>query len=62
MMFECVLGHFAKLSHVKNANLCSSLSALFWGTKDAKHAFYSIRRKMMFGNVSEHFSNLRHIK
>jgi hypothetical protein len=42
-------------------NFCSSLSALFW-TKVAKHAFYSIARKKMFGSVSEHFANLRHIK
>jgi hypothetical protein len=43
-------------------NLCLSLNALFRGTKVAKHAFYSIGPKMMFGSVSEHFDNLWHIK
>jgi hypothetical protein len=28
----------------------------------AKHPFYYIQPKMMFGSVSEHFANLRHIK
>jgi hypothetical protein len=42
-------------------NLCSSLSAQFQ-TKVAKHASYSIGRKMMSGSVSEHFANIRHIK
>jgi hypothetical protein len=27
-----------------------------------KHPFYSIGPKMMFGCVSEHFANLRHVK
>jgi hypothetical protein len=35
---------------------------LFHGTEVAKHPFYSIRPKMMFGSVSEHFANLRHVK
>jgi hypothetical protein len=43
-------------------NLCSCPNALFWCTKVAKHPFYSIRTKMMFGIVSEHFANLRHVK
>jgi hypothetical protein len=38
-------------------NLCSSLNALFRGTKVAKHPF-----KMMFGSVSEHFANIRYVK
>jgi hypothetical protein len=37
-------------------------NALFRGIEVAKHPFYSIRPKMMFGSVSEHFANLRHAK
>jgi hypothetical protein len=37
----------------------SGLSALFQCTKVAKHPFYSIRHKMMFGGVSKHIANLR---
>jgi hypothetical protein len=33
----------------------SGLNALFRGTKVAKHPFYSIRPKMLFRSVSEHF-------
>jgi hypothetical protein len=40
----------------------SGLNALIQGTEIAKHPFYSIRPKMMFGSVSEHFANLRHVK
>jgi hypothetical protein len=40
----------------------SGLNALFWCTKLGKHPFYSIRPKMMFGSVTEHFFNLRHVK
>jgi hypothetical protein len=43
-------------------NLCSCPSALFRCTKVVKHPFYSIGTKMMFGSVSEHFANLRHVK
>jgi hypothetical protein len=44
-------------------NLCFGLvCTLFQGTEVAKHKFYSIRPKMMFGSVSEHFANLRHVK
>jgi hypothetical protein len=43
-------------------NLCSHLNALFRGTKVAKHPFYSIGTRTMFGSVSEHFANLRHVK
>jgi hypothetical protein len=46
----------------KLPNLCSSLNALLHGTKVVKHPFYSIGRKLMFGSVSEHFANLRHVK
>jgi hypothetical protein len=34
-------------------------NALFRGIEVAKHPFYSIRPKMMFGSVSEHLANLR---
>jgi hypothetical protein len=37
-------------------------NALFRCTKVPKHPFYSIGTKMMFGSVSEHFANLRHVK
>jgi hypothetical protein len=40
----------------------SGLNALFQGTKVEKHPFYSIRPKMMFGSVMEHFANLVHVK
>jgi hypothetical protein len=43
-------------------NLCSSLNALFQATKVVKHPFLSIGPKMMFGSVSEHFANIRHVK
>jgi hypothetical protein len=43
-------------------NLCSHPNALFRGTKVAKRPFYSIGTKMMFGSVSEHFTNLGHAK
>jgi acid stress-induced BolA-like protein IbaG/YrbA len=43
-------------------NLCSSLNELFQGTKVVKHPYYSIGPKKMFGSVSEHFTNLQHIK
>jgi acid stress-induced BolA-like protein IbaG/YrbA len=42
--------------------LCSHPNAVFWGTKVAKRPFYSIGTKIMFGSVSEHFANLRHVK
>jgi hypothetical protein len=43
-------------------NMCLGLNALFWGTEVVKHPFYSIRPKLMFGSVSEHFSNLQQVK
>jgi hypothetical protein len=43
-------------------NLWSSLSVLFRGTKVAKHSFYSIGTKTMFGSVLEQFANLWHVK
>jgi hypothetical protein len=35
---------------------------VFRGIEVAKHSFYPIRPKMMFGSVSRHFANLRHVK
>jgi hypothetical protein len=43
-------------------NLCFGPDALFQGTEVVKHPFYSIGPRMMFGSVSEHFANLRHVK
>jgi hypothetical protein len=40
----------------------SGLNTLFRGTEVAKHPLYSIRPKMMFGSVSEHFANLRYVE
>jgi hypothetical protein len=40
----------------------SGVYELFQGTEVAKHPFYSIRPKMMFGSDLEHFANLRHVK
>jgi hypothetical protein len=34
---------------------------MFRGTEVVKHPFYSIGTKMMFGSVSEHFTNLRQV-
>jgi hypothetical protein len=48
---------------VKRSKTCvSGLNALLRGTDVVKHPFYSIGPKMMFGSVSEHFANLRHVK
>jgi hypothetical protein len=46
----------------KMQNLCSSLNALFWGTKVVKNPLYYIGPKMMFGCVPEHFANLWYAK
>jgi hypothetical protein len=46
----------------KLQNLCLILNALFHGTEIAIHPFQSIGPKMMFGRVSEHFTNLWHVK
>jgi acid stress-induced BolA-like protein IbaG/YrbA len=43
-------------------NLSSGLNALFQGTEVVNHPFYSIGPKIMFGCVSEHFTNLRQVK
>jgi hypothetical protein len=42
--------------------MCSHPNALFRGTKVGNHRFYSIGTKLMFGSVSEHFTNLRNVK
>jgi hypothetical protein len=42
-------------------NLCLGQNALFWGTEAVKHPFYSIRPKLMFVSISEHFSNLQQV-
>jgi hypothetical protein len=46
----------------KMQNLRLSLNAQFWDTKAVNHPFYSIGPKMMFGSVSEHFTNIRQVK
>jgi hypothetical protein len=57
------LKHFANLGHLERFKTCvSGLNALFQHTKVVKHPFYSIRTKMRFGSVSEHFAILRNVK
>jgi hypothetical protein len=56
MMFVNVSHDFANRRHGKRCKTCVSvLNALFRDTKVVKHPFYSIRPKMMFRSVSEHF-------
>jgi hypothetical protein len=43
-------------------NLSSGLNALFRGNEVVKHTIYSIGPKMMFGSVSEHFTNIGQVK
>jgi hypothetical protein len=69
MIYRNVTEHFANLLHVKRCKTCvSGLNALFGSTKVAKmlsqqkRRFYSIRHKMMFGSVLEHFNNRLHVK
>jgi hypothetical protein len=50
------------LGHLRWKTCVSGLNAIFRGTEVAKHPLYSIGPKMMFGSVSEHFANLRHVK
>jgi hypothetical protein len=55
MMLRSVSENF----NVKRCKTCvSGLYALFWGSKVAKHPFYSIALKMTYGSVTEHFANL----
>jgi undecaprenyl pyrophosphate phosphatase UppP len=63
---KCCLGVFQSISLIfgmsNDSKLVSGLNALIQGIEVAKHPLYSIRPKMMFGSVSEHFANLRHLK
>jgi acid stress-induced BolA-like protein IbaG/YrbA len=43
-------------------NLCFGPECTISGTEVVKHPFYSIRTKMMFRIVSEHFVNIRRVK
>jgi acid stress-induced BolA-like protein IbaG/YrbA len=43
-------------------NLCFGTECTVLGTEVGKHPFYSVGPKMMFGSVSEHFTNLRQVK
>jgi acid stress-induced BolA-like protein IbaG/YrbA len=43
-------------------NLCSGLNTPFRGTEVMKHPFYSIGPSLLFGSVSEQFTNLRQVK
>jgi hypothetical protein len=62
-MFDSVLLYFPNLRHVKRCKTCvAGLNALFLGTNVVMHPFYTIGPKMIFGCVSEHFANLRHVK
>ena len=68
-MFGSVSEHFANLRLVKRCKTCVwGVNAVFRGTEAAKmvsqqkHAFYTIRPKMIFGSVPGHFANLRHVK
>jgi hypothetical protein len=54
---------FRQHSTGKRCKTCvSGLNTLFRGTKVVKHPFYSIGHKMMFGSVSDHFTNVRQVK
>jgi hypothetical protein len=46
----------------KMKNFCFGPKCTILGYKLAKDPFYSIGTKMMFGSVSEHFANLRHVE
>jgi hypothetical protein len=60
MMFGSVSEPFTNLRQVKRCKTCvSGLNALFRGTKVVKHPFYSIGHKMIFGSVSDHFTDVR---
>jgi hypothetical protein len=58
-VFRCISQTFRMW---KFQNLCLILNALFHGTEVVIHPFQSIGPKMVFGRVSEHFTNLRHVK
>jgi hypothetical protein len=48
--------------HKRWKTCVSGMSALFKDSEIGKHPFYSIRPKMLFGSVSKHLANLRHVK
>jgi hypothetical protein len=55
-------GAFREPSTGKKIQTCvSGLNTLFRGTEVMKHPFYSIGSKLIFGSVSEHFTNLQHV-
>jgi hypothetical protein len=43
-------------------NLCFGPECIISGTEVVKHSFYFMGTKMMFGSVTEHFTNLRKAK
>jgi hypothetical protein len=42
--------------------LCFEAECTIWGAEFAKHPFYSIRPKMLFRSVLDHFANVQHVK
>jgi hypothetical protein len=46
----------------KMQNLCFGTECTILGIEVVKHPLYSIRTKMRFASVSEHFANHRHVK
>jgi hypothetical protein len=61
-MWECYRALCSPSTCKKTKTCVSGLNALLRGTKVEKHPFYSLRPKMMFGSVMEHFANLVHVK
>jgi hypothetical protein len=43
-------------------NLCLGTECTVSGYRSCEQLFYSIGPKLMFGSVSEHFSNLQQVK
>jgi hypothetical protein len=59
-MIGTFLEHFTYLQNVKRCEICVlGINALFRGIEVAMRSLYSIRPKMMFGCVLDHFANLR---
>jgi hypothetical protein len=50
------------MARKKMQKLCFGTECTILGTKVAKHPLYSIRFKMWFGSVSEHFANHQYVK
>jgi hypothetical protein len=46
----------------KMQNLCFRTECTVLGYRSCEHPFYSVGPQMMFGSVSEHFTNRRHVK